>query len=63
MVYTKHTVAGVRGASLFDWDEHNTDHVAEHDLYPEDVEEALLDLHRIGIPAYKGLSQNNQSNV
>ncbi len=38
--------------ALFDWDEYNADHVAAHDLDPEEVEEALLDPRRIGVPAY-----------
>lgn len=37
---------------MFDWDESNADHIAEHGLEPEDVEDALLDPGRIGTPAY-----------
>jgi uncharacterized protein len=42
----------VEGACLFDWDDHNIEHIAAHHLEPEDVEEALLDPRRIGVPAY-----------
>ena len=35
-----------------DWDEYNADHVAEHDLDLVEIEEALLDPRRIGVPAY-----------
>lgn len=42
----------MEGTALFDWDEYNADHVAAHNLDPEEVEEALLDRRRIGIPAY-----------
>ncbi len=37
---------------MFNWDEFNAEHVAAHDLDPEEVEEALLDPRRIGVPAY-----------
>lgn len=37
---------------MFDWDEGNADHIAEHGLEPEEVEDALLDPDRIGAPAY-----------
>ena len=37
---------------MFEWDEHNSMHVEEHGLSPEDVEEALLDPRRLGAPAY-----------
>ena len=38
--------------SVFDWDEGNEEHIAEHGLAPEDVEDAVLDPRRIGVPAY-----------
>ena len=37
---------------MFEWDEHNSEHVAEHGLDPDDVEEALIDPRRLGAPAY-----------
>ena len=37
---------------MFEWDEHNSMHIAEHGLSPEDVEEALVDPRRLGTPAY-----------
>ena len=30
-----------------DWDEHNINHIAKHNVTPEEVEEALLALNRI----------------
>lgn len=37
---------------MFEWDEYNSTHIEEHSLEPEDVEEALLDPRRLGMPAY-----------
>jgi uncharacterized DUF497 family protein len=37
---------------LFDWDDANLDHVAEHDVEPEEAEEAVLDPKRISRTAY-----------
>lgn len=37
---------------MFDWDEQNEEHIAEHGLSPAEVEEALLDPRRIEAPAY-----------
>jgi uncharacterized DUF497 family protein len=37
---------------MFEWDDGNIDHIAEHGLEPEDVEDALLDPRRLGTPAY-----------
>lgn len=37
---------------VFDWDERNEEHIAGHGLYPEEVEDAVLDPRRIGAPAY-----------
>jgi uncharacterized protein len=34
---------------MFEWDDGNTAHIAEHGLEPED---ALLDPRRLGVPAY-----------
>ncbi len=37
---------------MFEWDDNNVDHIAEHGLYPEEVEEAFDDpyswFHSIG---------------
>jgi uncharacterized DUF497 family protein len=37
---------------MFEWDDSNTNHIADHGLYPEDVEEAFLDKRRIRTNAY-----------
>ncbi len=37
---------------MFEWDDGNIDHITEHGLEPEDVEDALLDPQRLGAPAY-----------
>jgi uncharacterized DUF497 family protein len=34
---------------LFDWDASNVDHVGRHGVAPEEVEDALLDLRRMGV--------------
>ncbi len=36
----------------FDWDEHNTSHVLENDVEPEEAEDAVLDPDRVSMPAY-----------
>jgi uncharacterized DUF497 family protein len=37
---------------MFDWDDANVDHLARHDVTPEEAEGALSDPSRIGAPAY-----------
>ncbi len=37
---------------VFDWDEGNADHIAEHGVSPEEAEEAMVDPRRRGAPAY-----------
>ena len=37
---------------MFEWDDANEAHIARHGVSPEEVEEALLDRRRIGVPAY-----------
>lgn len=36
----------------FEWDEDNVEHVEEHGVALEEVEEALADPDRVGVPAY-----------
>jgi uncharacterized DUF497 family protein len=38
---------------VFDWDEGNLDHIAEHSISPEEAEEALLDPRRVPAPVYQ----------
>lgn len=40
------------GRALFDWDDANRQHIANHDVEPEEAEEALLDPRRVGAAAY-----------
>ena len=40
------------GQDDFDWDEANIEHVARHDVEPQEAEEALLDTGRVGTDAY-----------
>lgn len=42
---------------IFRWDRANIDHIARHNLEPEDVEEALLDPGGINAPAYNAASE------
>lgn len=35
----------------FEWDEHNIDHIARHDVEPWEAEEAVADFGRVPIPA------------
>jgi uncharacterized DUF497 family protein len=37
---------------MFDWDDFNIDHIAEHNVSPEEAEEAVLDPDRIVTEAY-----------
>ncbi len=36
----------------FDWDEANLEHIARHGVSPLEVEEAVTDPRRLGVPAY-----------
>lgn len=36
---------------MFDWDDGNIDHIAHHHVAPDEAEEALLDRHRLTVPA------------
>jgi uncharacterized DUF497 family protein len=36
----------------FEWDDDNVEHVEEHGVAPEEVEEALADPDRVAVPAY-----------
>jgi uncharacterized protein len=38
--------------AVFDWDDHNINHVARHNLDPEDAEDAVLDPRRVRTDAY-----------
>ena len=37
---------------MFDWDDANVDHIAQHQVRPEEAEEALSDPRRIGATAH-----------
>ena len=39
---------------MYEWDEGNVDHIAEHGVRPWEAEEALDDRRRIPFPAYGG---------
>jgi uncharacterized protein len=53
MVLTnRNTIVYTSDAVEFDWDEANEEHIARHDVTPEEAEEALTDPRRIGAPAY-----------
>jgi uncharacterized DUF497 family protein len=38
---------------MFDWDESNLDHLAEHGITGEEAEQALLDPWRLSAPVYQ----------
>jgi len=46
-------VATLRVA-VFDWDDGNVDHIAEHGVSPEEAEEAALDRRGVGMAVYCG---------
>jgi uncharacterized protein len=37
----------------FDWDDGNIQHIARHNLFPQEVEAALLDPRRVGVSSRK----------
>ncbi len=50
--YELHILRYVRLASEFEWDDANIDHVAAHEVEPDEVEEAFTDSRRVELPAY-----------
>ena len=46
---------------MFDWDEFNEDHLAEHGVSPEEAEEALEDPHRQRGPSYNTPTEKRRS--
>jgi hypothetical protein len=38
---------------MFDWDDENANHIAEHGVTPEEAEEAVTDPRRARAPAYR----------
>jgi uncharacterized protein len=36
----------------FDWDEANTEHIARHQVRPDEAEQAIDDPHALALPAY-----------
>ncbi len=47
----------------FDWDEGNAEHLARHDVTPEEAEEALLDPRRIGASAYRTATERRSAAI
>lgn len=39
---------------MFDWDNANINHIAEHDVEPWEAEDAMLDPGRVSFPAHSG---------
>jgi uncharacterized DUF497 family protein len=39
-------------AAVFEWDDHNVEHIARHGVTPEEAEDALGDPRRVGAGAY-----------
>ncbi len=48
IVYTMEGGVGM----IFDWDEHNEDHIAKHNVAPYEAEEVFFDPKRLQLPAY-----------
>jgi len=46
---------------VFDWDDANCDHIAEHGVEPEEAEEALLDPGRVPAPAYDDAGEERRA--
>jgi uncharacterized DUF497 family protein len=45
---------------MFDWDEANLDHIADHGISAAEAEDALLDSRRIPAPAYQGTNERRR---
>ncbi len=45
---------------MFDWDEANLDHIAQHGIDAEEAEDALLDPRRIPAPVYQGVTEQRR---
>ena len=48
---------------MFDWDEHNIDHIARHGVERDEAEEALLDPRRVGFSAYHVAGERRRAAV
>ncbi|HYU20167.1 MAG TPA: BrnT family toxin [Chloroflexota bacterium] len=46
---------------MFDWDEGNLGHIAEHGIGTHEAEEALLDARRVPAPAYQVASERRRA--
>jgi uncharacterized protein len=46
---------------MYDWDEHNTAHIAEHDVEPEEAEEALTDHDRVVGKSYNVAAERRRA--
>ena len=46
---------------MFDWDDGNLDHIAEHDVSAAEAEEALLDPERIPATAYRARGERRRA--
>ncbi len=46
---------------MFDWDDANVDHIARHGITTDEAEEALLDRHRVGVPAFRVASERRRA--
>jgi uncharacterized DUF497 family protein len=45
----------------FDWDTGNVEHISEHQIEPEEAEQALLDPGRIPAPAYQAQHERRRA--
>lgn len=48
---------------MFDWDDFNIDHIAEHNVSPEEAEQAVLDPDRIVTEAYNSGKEKRKAIV
>ncbi len=48
---------------MFDWDEHNREHVQEHGVDPGQVEQALIDPDRIGATTESAARDDGRSSA
>jgi uncharacterized DUF497 family protein len=48
---------------MFDWDEHNIGHIAEHGVDPEEAEQVLRSPARVRVPAHSTESEERRAVV
>ena len=48
---------------MFEWDDANVEHIAEHDIYPEEAEDVMTDARRVNMGAYNTPTEKRRAVV